>query len=95
MALNKNGVFEGEKISSKDCNDNVYIKKSYKKNNKRKIIANTYIIIFIFFTLIIPNHIIKGNIFPNITLRIQGRGYSYIFSSKFDRNNYPSTFILF
>ena len=38
MALNKNGVFEGEKISSKDCNNNVYIKKSYKKIIKEKLL---------------------------------------------------------
>ena len=49
MALNKNGVFEGEKISSKDCNNNVYIKKSYKKIIKKNYCKYLYNNIHIFY----------------------------------------------
>ena len=85
-----NGFPEDKNILRKDLNYLINIKKYHQKNKKRNSITNTYIIIILFFTLIISNDNIYQNIFSNITLKIQGNGYNYVFSSNFEKSNYPN-----
>ena len=95
MSENKIMFQEYKNILKKDLNykeNKLKIKKYYKNNNKRNKInikQNIYIIIMIFFNLLISNNKLIEYKFSNITLKIQGPGFSDIFSSEFNRAYYP------
>ena len=95
MNINKNAFLEfknifGKYLSNKDKKENI---KKYCKNNNKKnrinIRKNTYIIIIIFFNLISQNNNMIEYKFSNITLKIQGPGFSNILSRDFNEYDYP------